>query len=84
MVAFPTYHSTIIFIMNQFQNDNLINEQPEFTVEKLESETGLNNNQENSTDQEYETDLTQDSVKTYLSEIGKNCLKNGIKKYYTS
>ena len=60
--------------MNQFQNDNLINEQPEFTVEKLESETGINNNQENSTDQEYETDLTQDSVKTYLSEIGKNDL----------
>lgn len=60
--------------MSTFENNNFINEQPEFGIEKLESNLDLHSNQENATDHEYETDLTQDSVKTYLAEIGKNDL----------
>jgi RNA polymerase primary sigma factor len=60
--------------MSTFENNNFINEQSEFGIEKLESNLDLNSNQDNATDHEYETDLTQDSVKTYLAEIGKNDL----------
>ena len=60
--------------MSTFENNSFINEQPEFGIEKLESNLDLHSNQENATDHEYETDLTQDSVKTYLAEIGKNDL----------
>ena len=58
--------------MSQLDNENLINDHPDFTVEKLDNNINLNNSDENVENQEYETDLTQDSVKTYLSEIGKN------------
>lgn len=60
--------------MSTFENNNFINEQSGFGIEKLESNLDLHSNQENATDHEYETDLTQDSVKTYLAEIGKNDL----------
>ena len=60
--------------MTQLDNENLISDQPGFAVEKLENNIDLNNGDENAINQEYETDLTQDSVKTYLSEIGKNDL----------
>ena len=58
--------------MSHLDNENLIDNQSEFSVEKLDNNIDLNNGDENVTNQEYETDLTQDSVKTYLSEIGKN------------
>ena len=60
--------------MTQLDNENLISDQPGFAVEKLENNIDLNNGDENAINQEYETDLTQDSVKTYLAEIGKNDL----------
>ena len=60
--------------MTQLDNENLISDQPDFVAEKLENNIDLNNGDENAIDQEYETDLTQDSVKTYLAEIGKNDL----------
>ena len=58
--------------MTQLNDDNLINEQSNFSVEKLDNSIELNASVENSENQVYETDLTQDSVKTYLAEIGKN------------
>ena len=60
--------------MAQLDNENLISDQPDFVAEKLENNIDLNNGDENPINQEYETDLTQDSVKTYLAEIGKNDL----------
>ena len=60
--------------MTQLDNENLISDQPGFVAEKLENNIDLNNGDENAINQEYETDLTQDSVKTYLAEIGKNDL----------
>ena len=72
MVAFQTYHSTIILFMSQLDNENLISDGSDFTVDKLDNNIDLNNSDENVITQEYETDLTQDSVKTYLAEIGKN------------
>ena len=60
--------------MTQLDNENLISDQPDFVAEKLENNIDLNNGDENAINQEYETDLTQDSVKTYLAEIGKNDL----------
>ena len=58
--------------MTQLNDDNLINEQSNFSVEKLDNTIELNENVDNAENQVYETDLTQDSVKTYLAEIGKN------------
>ena len=60
--------------MNQLENDNLISNQSEFNVEKFDNSVGINDNDENVDNPVYETDLTQDSVKTYLAEIGKNDL----------
>ena len=60
--------------MSQLDNENLISDQTDFAAEKLENGINLNNGDENVINQEYETDLTQDSVKTYLAEIGKNDL----------
>ena len=60
--------------MTQLDNENLISGQDDFVAEKLENNININNGDENAINQEYETDLTQDSVKTYLAEIGKNDL----------
>ena len=60
--------------MSQLDNENLISDQTDFAAEKLSNDIDLNNGDENVINQEYETDLTQDSVKTYLAEIGKNDL----------
>ena len=60
--------------MTQLNNENLMSDQTDFVAEKLENDIDLNNVDENVVNQEYETDLTQDSVKTYLAEIGKNDL----------
>ena len=60
--------------MSQLENDNLISNQSEFNVEKFDNSVDINDNDENVDNPVYETDLTQDSVKTYLAEIGKNDL----------
>jgi len=60
--------------MSQIDNENLIDESSELNVDKLNSDSILSENVESVEEQQYETDLTQDSVKTYLAEIGKNTL----------
>ena len=56
--------------MIQNNNENITDEQSDFNVPKIEN--SIDNNDVINEHNEYETDLTQDSVKTYLSEIGKN------------
>ena len=58
--------------MSEISNENLIGEQSDFSADKLNNP--LESNDEVIKNDEYETDLTQDSVKTYLAEIGKNDL----------
>ena len=60
--------------MTQIDNENHIEDHSEISVNKLNPEGILNESSEDVETQEYETDLTQDSVKTYLAEIGKNTL----------
>ena len=58
--------------MSEISNENLIGEQSDFSADKINNP--LESNDEVIKNDEYETDLTQDSVKTYLAEIGKNDL----------
>ena len=58
--------------MSEINNENMTDEQSVFNVPKIEN--SIDNSDGINENNEYETDLTQDSVKTYLSEIGKNDL----------
>ena len=61
--------------MSQINNLNDIDEQADSESPQLQSSSVLNfENNDDTTEEVYETDLTQDSVKTYLAEIGKNTL----------
>ena len=61
--------------MSQINNLNDIDEQSDSESPQLQSSSVLNfENNDDTTEEVYETDLTQDSVKTYLAEIGKNTL----------
>ena len=61
--------------MSQINNLNDIHEQSNSDSTQLPTSNVLNfENNEDISEEVYETDLTQDSVKTYLAEIGKNSL----------
>ena len=61
--------------MSQINNLNDIDEQSDSDSTQLQTSSVLNfENNEDIAEDAYETDLTQDSVKTYLAEIGKNSL----------
>ena len=61
--------------MTQINNLNDIDDQSESDSPQLPTSSVLNfENNDDTTEESYETDLTQDSVKTYLAEIGKNSL----------
>ena len=61
--------------MSQINNLNDIDEQSETDSSQIPTSSVLNfENNDDITEESYETDLTQDSVKTYLAEIGKNSL----------
>ena len=61
--------------MSQINNLNDIDEQADSESPQLQSSSVLNfENNEDTSEEVFETDLTQDSVKTYLAEIGKNTL----------
>ena len=61
--------------MSQINNLNDIDEQSDSDSTQLPTSNVLNfENNDDISEGVYETDLTQDSVKTYLAEIGKNTL----------
>ena len=61
--------------MSQINNLNDIDDQSESDSPQIATNNVLNfESNEDLSDESYETDLTQDSVKTYLAEIGKNTL----------
>ena len=61
--------------MSQINNLNDIDEQSDSDSPQLPTSNVLNfENNDDISEGVYETDLTQDSVKTYLAEIGKNTL----------
>ena len=61
--------------MSQINNINDIDDQSENNQSEISNSNVLNFVANNDNSEEmYETDLTQDSVKTYLAEIGKNTL----------
>ena len=60
--------------MSKLDNENLIDSHSDFSDDKIVNPIDTSSNDEPVIIQEYETDLTQDSVKTYLAEIGKNDL----------
>ena len=61
--------------MSQINNLNDIDEQSDSDSSQLTTSSVLNfENNDDDSEEIYETDLTQDSVKTYLAEIGKNSL----------
>ena len=61
--------------MSQINNLNEIDEQSDSDSTQLSTSNVLNfENNDDISEEVYETDLTQDSVKTYLAEIGKNTL----------
>ena len=61
--------------MSQINNLNDIDEQSDSDSSQLTTSSVLNfENNDDDSEEVYETDLTQDSVKTYLAEIGKNSL----------
>ena len=61
--------------MTQINNLNEIGDQSESGSSQISSNSVLNfESNEDLPEESYETDLTQDSVKTYLAEIGKNTL----------
>ena len=61
--------------MSQINNLNDIDEQSDSDSPQLSTSNVLNfENNDDISEGVYETDLTQDSVKTYLAEIGKNTL----------
>ena len=61
--------------MTQINNLNEIGDQSETGSSQISSNSVLNfDSNEDLPEESYETDLTQDSVKTYLAEIGKNTL----------
>ena len=61
--------------MSQINNLNDIDEQSDSDSTQLTTSSVLNfENNDDDSEEVYETDLTQDSVKTYLAEIGKNSL----------
>ena len=61
--------------MSQINNLNEIDDQSESGSPQIPANNVLNfESNEDLSEESYETDLTQDSVKTYLAEIGKNSL----------
>ena len=61
--------------MSQINNLHDIDEQSDSDSPQLPTSNVLNfENNDDTSEDVYETDLTQDSVKTYLAEIGKNTL----------